>query len=109
MSDVFEGFGCVLAANVEEDFFAAASTVRVQCSTFAKRFHNEGLAKYSGASPGNWIGQGGGEVGDIRMLVDEGRGVVDFVVDYEVEILDARPGKVSAIGRAFLRGSLHFQ
>lgn len=45
------------------------------------------------ASPRSGIGEGGGEVGDIRMLVDKGRGVVDFVVDYEVEILDARLGQ----------------
>lgn len=38
-------------------------------------------------------GLGGREIGDIRMLVDKGRGVVDFVVDYEVEILDARLGQ----------------
>jgi len=31
---------------------------------------------------------GGREVGNIRMLVDKGRGVVDFVMDYEVEILE---------------------
>lgn len=37
-------------------------------------------------------GRGQG-LGDIRMLVDEARGVVDFVVNYEVEILDARLGE----------------
>lgn len=39
------------------------------------------------------------------MLVDEARGVVDFVVDYEVEILDARSGESSAIGYASSKGN----
>jgi len=39
VADVFEGFGCVLAADVEEDFFAAASTVWVQYSMFFTHYH----------------------------------------------------------------------
>jgi len=49
--------------------------------------------KCSGLLPQESYGLGGREIGDIRMLVDKGRGVVDFVVDYEVEILDAELGK----------------
>ncbi len=50
------------------------------------------------------MGWGGGrEVGNIRMLVDKGRGVVDFVVDYEVEILERQDGPTSAIERGFPR------
>jgi len=43
------------------------------------------------------------QVGDIRMLVDEGGSVVDFVVDYDVEILYAKLGQTSAIECSFSR------
>lgn len=71
MADIFKGFGCVLAANVEQDFFAAAVPRG-----------KEGLVSWG---PKDWDWKRGcsfGVVGGcLRMLVDKGGSIVDFVVD----------------------------
>lgn len=62
MADILEGLGSVLAADVEEDFFAASVGRRgelVDCLRGKER----------------------GKGGSVRMLIDKLGDVVDFVVD----------------------------
>jgi len=66
VADVLEGFGCVLAGEVEEDLLAAAG-LRVSFRTF-------------------WLGAERRR-GDARVLVDEAAGVVHVVVDDDVQVL----------------------
>lgn len=101
MADILEGFGGVLAAHVEEDFFAAAADDR--CGTISLLVFAAGKRKRSGGRKGPWGARvdvfpaRALEVCDmkaqekigraLRMLIHKSRGIVDFFVDDEVEVL----------------------
>lgn len=104
MSDVFKRFGGILAGYVEQDFFAAS--VSQPASVSYCLFKPSLLKGHShDACPGMYIlwckrpelsGEKGEKgkvvmrVSHVRMLVDERCCIVDFVVYYDIEILDAR-------------------
>ena len=78
MADVFERLGCVLAANIEQDLFTT--------SVITSRQPHDHMSE--GRCDGRGGPRGGGS--DVRVLVHEARGVVDLVVDDQVQVLLGR-------------------
>lgn len=94
MTDVLEGLGGVLAANVDEDLFSAA--VEEEAVSFVSGVSCAGYVRVGSRCGTGRERKGPGS--NVRMLINEAARVVDEIVDDNIEVL------LRGVGGNFLVG-----